>query len=771
MAAIHRWRGTHASAACLVLFALTAIGTARSADEPEFPSPASTPVDVIRRQFEATATPKAIDETLGVVGGLHDADGKVIPSACKARAHDLLRAARHDPLSLAVWYYQARCAEALGNHALQEQSEKAFAVLVRDAFAGIPPDNGLTPLHVESTEDGNAIIDATDETVTFSYLDMSDLGLGLFWRAGLLDPDTGRERRLSFEFLQRRLQLIRDPQLLMFPLGRLLAERDIAEKGVKDSVKPPAGVPRTLEYLDELPTDQKAARLKALIAGNGPSVPHVLARYCFSHPDAGCNPASVDALLPLAEEHRAEPMILLAYAQANGLGVKSDESAAKVLLQGAAKHEDTGAVYESYLELDANRVADANPFERWVYTQVSAAADAGDKLAAGEAVWLAAMNPDYEKDASRLQRWQHAADAVGLVDFTYDYCIATAQKAKDGPAEIRCAERLGDRRHGALMLAKAYERGDLPGVPADPAKALYWRKQAAILGDPASMRIIGRHYAAESKKPDSLVLAGKWYLSATYLFDLYAMLDLAKLSAGGKIDPVAGPKAAKLMYEAMLKSPGELGPSIRRNFAEFLATGSGIERDPDRARALLLQDANSGDPYSELELANLLYAGSLGPRDPASASAWIEKALSANKTPVNINVATELYQGVRLAPDKARAIALWTRAAQQQGGEIAWNDMAWELCTNPEATKRDPKSGLEAAVKATSKNPSPSWRDTLAACQAATGDFDSATASEQRALADADPDSDLAINLRARIDLYRNHQAYVQPPYNSAVMR
>jgi TPR repeat protein len=586
----------------------------------------------------------------------------------------------------------------------------------------------------------------------------------------LLDPDSGKERRLSFEFQQRRLELIRDQNLLVFPLARLIAAREVAEEGVRDSVKPPPGVPRTLEYLDEFPPDQQAARMKALIADNGPSIPDVLARYCFSRPDAGCSTAAVDALLPLAEQRRAEPMILLAFAQANGLGVKGDESAAKVLLQGATRHESTGAVYASYLELDGSHVPDAKPFERWVYTQVSAAADAGDKLAAGVALQFAASNSDYERDASRLQRWQREADAVGLTDFTYNYCVSVAQKTKDGPAAIRCAEGAGKRRYSALALAKAYERGDLPDVPADPAKGLYWRRQAAVLGDPASMRIIGRHYAAESMKPESLVLARKWYMSALVLFDSYAALDLARLEADGKLDPVGGPKAAKTMYEAILKAnPGELGPSTRRGFAELLATGKGIEHDPNRARALLMQDADSGDPYSQLALANMLYAGSLGARDLKSANNWIEKALSANKATVTIAIADELYKGVRLDPDRERAISLWMLAAQQQGGELAWNDMAWELCTGPDANLRDPKRGLEAAIKATSKNASSSWRDTLAACQAAVGDFVAATASELRALADSDPDSDLATNLRTRIELYRNHQGYVQQPYNSSV--
>ncbi|HTD28527.1 MAG TPA: tetratricopeptide repeat protein, partial [Xanthomonadaceae bacterium] len=624
MARILHLRSGPPAAICAAVFAIAAAGSAHCADDPDFPSPASTPVEEIRRQFVATADHHVLEETAKAVSGLHDPDGKVIPSECKARADALQRAARHDPLSLAVWYYQTKCAEALGNAALQQQSEKAFEALVRDAFAGVPPDNGATPLHLESAEDGNAIVDATGETMTFSYFDISDLATGLIWRAGLLDPETGRERRLSFEFLQRRLQLFRDPTLLTFPLMRLIAERDIAYEGVKDPAKPPSGEPRTLEYLGGFTPDQQAAQIKALTADGSPSIPYVLGRYCFLHLYANCATAAVDALLPLAEKHRAEPMILLAYAEANGLGVKADESAAKALLGGAAKQESTGAVYAYYRDLDLSRLAAAKPFERWVYAQVSAAADSGDKLAAAVAVRLETANSDYERNPSRLQRWQRDADAVGLTDFTSSYCISVALKAKNGPAAIGCLHTAGSDRYAAAYLARVYERGNLPGVPADPTKALYWRTQAAILGDATSMRLMGRHYAAESNKPGSLSLAEKWYLSATLLDDNYAALNLAELGANDKLHPEIGQKAAVKIYQAMLESdPGDLGPSVRRHFAGMLAKGQGTPRDPARARALLMQDALAGDPFSQLELANLLYDGSLGTRDLAGATAWV----------------------------------------------------------------------------------------------------------------------------------------------------
>jgi TPR repeat protein len=773
MAAQRRHRRVRAASVCLLLAAWTAAATtANGAEPPEFPSPATTPVEQIRKQFEATAPKNAIADTLALVSRLHDPDGKAIVSVCAKSMDDLARAARRDPLSLAVWYYQGQCAEALGNSALRDRSDEAFAALVRDTLAGVPPDNGVTPLHVESIDDGNALIDASGEDVTYSYLDMSDLGRGLFWRAGLQDKQTHRERELSFEFLERRLALVRDPDLLVDPLMRLLAERDFAENGIDKSIAPWPGVPRTLDYLTRFTAEQEAARIKQLIASDSVDVPYVLAPYCFWHPEASCASAAVDKLLPLAERHLAQPMILLAYAEANGLGIKSDQSAAKVLLQGATRNEDAGAVYAAYLYLDGRHFEAASPFDRWIYAQVAAAADAGDKLAAGVALQFVVGNPTYEGDATRPKRWQQLADSAGLTDFSYAYCRSVAKAANDGPAEIACAQAAGASSAAAFFLADAYTYGDLPGVAVDYAKALYWRKQAAILGDAVSMRLMGKHYEAETGKPESLELAKKWYRSSIELRDGYAILDLAEFEARGQVDPAAGPKGAAKVYEAVSADPSkEFGPRARRDLALLLAKGKGIDRDPSRARSLVMHDADTGDARSQLLMANLLYAGLLGAPDPAGAHTWMEKAISANNTSVTIAIADQLYAGVKLPPDRARAIALWTQAAQQKGGELAWNDMAWSLCTAPDASLRNPKQGLDAAVKATARNSSPSWLDTLAACEAATGDYDAAAGTEQKALANADPDSDLGKNLSARIAQYRAHQIYVQPPYKSDLMQ
>jgi hypothetical protein len=158
----------------------------------------------------------------------------------------------------------------------------------------------------------------------------------------------------------------------------------------------------------------------------------------------------------------------------------------------------------------------------------------------------------------------------------------------------------------------------------------------------------------------------------------------------------------------------------------------------------------------------------LGAPDLAGANNWIEKALSADRTAATITIADAMFKGVHLPQNRARAISLWTVAGQQRDGELAWNNMALELCTASDPGLRDPKRGLEAALKATATNKTPSWLDTLSACQAAGNDFDAAGVTEQEALVKADPDSDLAANLRERIELYRAHKGYVQPPYDAA---
>jgi tetratricopeptide (TPR) repeat protein len=90
--------------------------------------------------------------------------------------------------------------------------------------------------------------------------------------------------------------------------------------------------------------------------------------------------------------------------------------------------------------------------------------------------------------------------------------------------------------------------------------------------------------------------------------------------------------------------------------------------------------------------------------------------------------------------------------------------LAWLLATAPEPTIRDPDRALRFAERAAdlTEHRDASALDILAAAYASAGRFDEAVATCDRALT-RNPDPALARSIRARQELYRQHQAYRSP--------
>jgi spermidine synthase len=120
----------------------------------------------------------------------------------------------------------------------------------------------------------------------------------------------------------------------------------------------------------------------------------------------------------------------------------------------------------------------------------------------------------------------------------------------------------------------------------------------------------------------------------------------------------------------------------------------------------------------------------------------------------------------RGAPDEA--IAELSRAlALEPDSLVARNNLAWLLATSADERLRDPARavGLAEAARDAGGAADPDVLDTLAAAYAAAGRFDDAVrAAEQAAgAAERSGDSAGAERIRARADLYRSRQPYVEP--------
>lgn len=764
----------------LAIGLLVAAGTAggTTPPPPDLLPPTAQTVAGVRAKLDATATTADYDAVVDVAQELDDGNGKVTAQGCRKYAAALDAATRRMPLSLAMWYFQSRCAEALGAQDRARQSEQAFAVVLREMLAGLPPDNGSTPVLVGSANDGTALVHASGEKIIYSYFDLSNASDGMLWRLGLRD-DAGHERAMAFDILALRLGVLRSPGMTRSPAMRIAAYSASA-KTIDAGNKQDDSVPATLDGLDAETKSVREATLARMAARSTLSAAIVLARYCVPRPQQACTGKAIDRLLGYAENGYAEPMLVLAYAYGHARDIPRDQASARTLLQGAAKKIGTGQALAEYLRLDSDPAAVDPTFPQWLLDQLVPAADKGDALAAGLALQVLARAPALKVDDGKLDGLRRQATAAGLGYMVQWQRMAHARATGDGQAAVAAAKDLSAMRvPGAMrmqaeaMLGDAYLDGDLPGVAADPAAALQWLRAAGQDGNAVAMRLVGLLFGSQTTHPDSMQLAAEWLTAANLAGDVDAALGMASIAEhdppgfatafDGKPGPlIDAKKAVELYTDIETRMPGtDAAHTARRQLAQMLVSGTGVERDLGKARALLTADAQAGDPQSILMLAEMLYSGRLGAVDADGAKQWLAKIPPKPEGVVATRLADRLYLGYELPVDRPRALALWKQAVAQ-GDPSAWNDMAWAMCTAADAAARDPAQGLDAARRAVADAPQAARIDTLAACQATSGDFQAAIASQQKALAMLDSRSDGYARMSERLKLYQSHRIYIE---------
>jgi len=263
-----------------------------------------------------------------------------------------------------------------------------------------------------------------------------------------------------------------------------------------------------------------------------------------------------------------------------------------------------------------------------------------------------------------------------------------------------------------------------------------------------------------------------WIYSAAETGDLEATVDLAYALTNGPssdADAAESMKHGVDLYRAILAEKDS--PRARRAFAVLLMEGRGVGKDIAQARQLLLKDANAGDSKSQLALAQAIIQDKLGKGDPAEAWSWVRKADAKGDHQAREMVVAAMFSGDKGLPlDRRGALEMIGKLAST-GDPQAANDLAWYLCTGPDAALRDPAKGLIAITAVVGIDPIAAFEDTQASCLAATGDFVQAVDFEQRAIAGAPAGAtEMLKRMQARLALYRKRQAYIEDPSQPAVV-
>lgn len=701
------------------------------------------------READADAVYQAYSNALAV----EDDDQQVSAEACREHAVALDKAVATVPVGLTIQYNAYRCAELLGDEETAERQLAWFSALARFALASAPQDWDAAPIRVVAGRDIYTLLEASGLEFRYQSLETSPQRRHLMVQVAAWDPEDKRERHLHFDFVDTYVQLSRQDGRSAFPAFRKSYQdnviRQFAEQnqimGVdQDSVRRAYGSDDPAERVTLL-------RPAAEIGGVNAAFVWMLA--CREDPIPGCGEGLVDALLPAAEKEYGTPTILLALAHSYGVGVEKDERAGLVLLDAADRIMGPGRATIDYARYVLGM---GETFSDALEQRLAKAAARGLSAAT---VLLAISHADPESElwtASDLAAVQAAAEAGSA--------SATAAMAM----QLR---RRGDDTQAVKWLAKAAAIGNAEsqdtysrylaegrGTAKDPVASRTWRLQAAAGGDTDAMLSLGWEAWGKKQGRD----AELWFVSAAMYGSREAVFELAGLYSED-LEGVEGKPARGVALLKDLEQTSD-GPKARRFLAELHLRGVGVEKDPAKARAYYLQDAERDDRESQAMLGLAMMKGDFGVPEVAEGEAWVNKAIAGGYTPAIDGLAFHYFYRVGEKAGRARALEMWRGALDAEDNQLVLNNLAWVLCATPHEDAYSPEEGVVIARRLAESEFLPSGEiDTIAACLAANGEFAEAVTRQEEAIAELvqyNPEDDSLPGMRDRLALYRSGKAY-----------
>ena len=184
---------------------------------------------------------------------------------------------------------------------------------------------------------------------------------------------------------------------------------------------------------------------------------------------------------------------------------------------------------------------------------------------------------------------------------------------------------------------------------------------------------------------------------------------------------------------------------------------------PDRAKAILWygRAADAGIAEAQYQLSELLFEESSTRQRGLE---LLNAAAAQGHAAANMRLGVFFQLGTYV--EKSHAIAQrFYEAAIAKGDVTARNNLAWLLATSPTADLRDGKRAVTLAQPLAVLYESWGYLDTLAAAQAEAGDFAAASRTEQKALAQAQPNAspEALQDLKSRLTLFQRAQPYREP--------
>lgn len=704
----------------------------------------------------------SIDTSYLVLEELPDDAGNLSAERCLDKAPQLEKALRDNPVSLALQAAASECATALADESAAERHAQNFAALAREAMGERAENFGEVPIRVMAEADILAFIQASGEVPIYFYYALVNNGTGLKMHVALEDAERNSERWVSFDFVGAQISLQHKAGYAKYPIFRLQIARNTLNSYAEVEGSVAAELKATYVALENPNGEQRDAALASLARQGNFAATNFYVFACLMRRQAACEPTSIDLLLPWAEARSAKAMVMLAVLQADPATGRRDEKSASALLDAADRRLGGARASAQFAALLAARNEGSKP-GRFANKRLQMAVGEGDPNAA----WLLADiqaqkqgdGPLGDKAMANLSR----AAGAGLsgAQYALGKQLWITGKKDEGRKWIASAAEQGDPG-SQLWLARAFE-SDVD-MPVDLGKASYWRTMAANNGDVDSMMWLAQFNDLSPPTAESRHQRIGWLRSATVFGNIDAAVQLADQFRLGGEGVDAGAKEAEVIYRAVLAKYDRA--DARRGLAALLIAGDGIGKDVDEARDLLVVDAEKGDTDSQFALGTHLLRGNFGPVD-ASAREWLGRAADAGNAKAGNELGIVLYYNKDGLGRDVRAGFARIEAAAESNHVQARNNLAWMLCTSDVAEFRDGQRGLGVAkwLNEETGHDVPAWIDTLAACHAATGDFEEAARLEQRIvdlLIERQPDNLDIPYFKERAQLYRDAKPFIE---------
>jgi TPR repeat protein len=590
------------------------------------------------------------------------------------------------------------------------------------------------------------------------------LDLAKSWRyvplhVAVWDERAKSERILRFDFADTIARLQRTNPSAPYPMYRMFLREDFLRQMTKGNRIAARDINAVRTALQTESTTDAVAMLRPVAEDGGVQSQRLWLMYCDTKPFDGCGAGLVDALLPQAEERHVLPMILLALANARGIGVKKDESAAMTLLDAAEAQWGKGRAVVEYATLWST--IDKRAYPKSLQARLDRASAGGNPdpeiAAIDRRIDADSQNDASPKDLERLMALAGSGRRAVLATIATQLYYSP-RRAESLPWLRRAAEAgLRDQQE---RLGYSLLYGDSLDLPLDREQGLRWLREAAHSGSTVAMYTLGSDAFARKE----WAAAEGWFGSADVGGDSDGTFALVRLWADARPGVRGTTVNALKVLRTMSESGKDSAPEARRQWANVLLTAKAVPKDPAAAEKLLRQDADAGNAESQIALAHDLLDGQFGRKDEVEGVALYQKAMVDPKQGDNAAdaLAFWLYYSKDTPESRARAVSIW----RGLGSRFAWNNLAWVLCTSRDPVLRNTTEGLALLDKlGKPEAQSAGTMDTFAACYAAAGRFDDAVRTQAKVVersraADAD-DADLPA-MTARLDGYRAHKPYIE---------